>query len=46
MLCWNDDKNRLLQEQRGVGFEEVIFHMDKGDLLDILEHANQEMYPG
>ena len=46
MFCWNDDKNRLLQEQRGVGFEEVIFHMDKGDLLDILEHANQEMYPG
>ena len=29
MFSWNDDKNRLLQEQRRVGFEEVIFHMDK-----------------
>ena len=46
MFSWNDDKNQLLQEQRGVGFEEVIFHIDKGDLLEILEHPNQETYPG
>ena len=46
IFSWNDDKNRFLQEQRGVGFEEVIFHIEKGDLLEILEHPNQEMYPG
>jgi uncharacterized DUF497 family protein len=34
MFSWNDDKNRLLQEQRGVGFEEVIFHMD--EVLDFV----------
>ena len=46
LFSWNHDKNQLLQERRGVSFEEVIFHIDKGDLLDILEHPNQEMYAG
>ena len=24
----------------------MVFHIERGDLLDILEHPNQERYPG
>jgi uncharacterized DUF497 family protein len=25
-FAWNDEKNRLLKEERGVSFQEVVFH--------------------
>ena len=45
-FSWNNEKNESLRQERGVSFEEVIFHIERGDLLDILEHPNQERYPG
>jgi hypothetical protein len=30
----------------GIGFEEIVFHIEPGDLLDILEHPNPERYGG
>lgn len=30
---------------RGISFEEVLFHISEGDLLDVLGHPNQERYP-
>jgi len=30
---------------RGVCFEDVVFHMQAGDILDTLDHPNQERYP-
>jgi hypothetical protein len=30
-----------LRKERGVGFEDIVFHIERGDLLDILEHANR-----
>lgn len=45
-FAWSLDKNRLLREERGIGFEEVVFHIERGDVLDVLEHRNQRRYPG
>ena len=42
---WNHEKNRKLKEERGIGFEIVVTHIERGDLLDILKHPNQERYP-
>ena len=36
----------LLKKRRGISFEEIVFHIEIGDLLDILEHPNQEKYRG
>jgi uncharacterized DUF497 family protein len=41
---WNADKNERLKRERGVSFEDAVFHIGCGDLLDILEHPNQERY--
>lgn len=46
LIAWNVEKNALLKEQRGVAFEDVVFHMMAGDVLDTIEHPNQARYPG
>jgi len=42
---WNNDKNNELKRARGVCFEQVVLHIEQGDLLDILQHPNQAQYP-
>jgi uncharacterized DUF497 family protein len=43
---WNADKNQLLLLERGISFERVIFEISIGNELAVLEHPNQEKYPG
>ena len=38
--------NELLKKERGISFEEVVFHIEQGDEVDIFVHPNQERYPG
>ena len=45
-FSWNEEKNEQLKRERNVSFEEVVFHIERGDLLDIVEHPNQERYQG
>ena len=44
-FAWNDEKNRRLQAERNVSFEQVVFHIGKGRLLDIVAHHNPAKYP-
>ena len=43
---WDDEKNAWLNKTRGVGFEEVVYHIAHGGLLDTIEHPNRKKYPG
>lgn len=45
-FSWNEDKNELLKEERQISFEDVVFYIEQGFLLDVLEHPNQEKYQG
>ncbi len=45
-FAWDDAKNAKLKAERGIGFEDIVFHIERGDLLDILEHQNPECYVG
>jgi uncharacterized DUF497 family protein len=45
-ISWNPEKNRQLQRDRQVSFEDIVYHMMAGGILDTLEHLNQERYPG
>jgi len=38
--------NALLKAERGVSFEDVVFHIMAGDVLNTVDHPNQERYPG
>jgi uncharacterized DUF497 family protein len=45
-FAWDDAKNAKLRKERAIGFEDVVFHIERGDLLDILEHPNANRYSG
>lgn len=42
---WNSDKNQELIVERGVSFEEAIFHIEHGGLLDDIAHPNSSDSP-
>ena len=43
---WDNEKNKKLIVERKISFEEIIFNIENGNLLDDLEHPNQEKYKG
>ena len=45
-FAWDEAKNEKLKTERGVGFEDIVFHIERGDVLDILEHPNRQRYGG
>ncbi|MGB5201313.1 MAG: BrnT family toxin [Sedimenticolaceae bacterium] len=45
-ISWNAEKNALLKAERGVSFEDVVFHIMAGDILDTFDHPNQKRYRG
>ena len=44
--AWNAEKNERLRKERGISFEDVVFHIGAGDVVDIFEHPNQKRHPG
>lgn len=45
VYSWNAEKNQELIANRNISFEEVIFHIQQGDLLDDIVHPNPQNYP-
>jgi len=43
---WDNEKNEKLIAERKISFEEVIFNIEHGNLLEDLSHPNQEEYKG
>lgn len=44
--AWNAEKNELLRNERGISFEDIVFHIGIGDVVDVFEHPNQKKYSG
>lgn len=42
---WNAKKNDRLVEERGKSFEDVLFCLQNGGLLDDIRHPNAKDYP-
>ena len=45
-IIWNSSKNHQLIAERGISFEDVVFYLQQGALLDDIEHPNRDKYPG
>ena len=43
-FSWDPIKNAKLKQERDVSFEEVVFHIGQGHLLDIIENPHDEKY--
>ncbi len=44
-INWNAQKNRKLIEERDISFEDIVFCLQSGGLLDDVSHPNKEKYP-
>lgn len=44
-INWNAEKNQQLMSERGVYFEDVLFALQSGGLLDDGPHPNRGKYP-
>jgi len=44
-IDWNAEKNQHLRQERGITFEDVLFALQSGGLLDDVVHPNQDKYP-
>jgi len=44
-IKWNEEKNQLLQMQRGVDFEDVLNELEAGRILGRKVHPKKEKYP-
>ncbi len=43
---WDSRKNTQLKKERGVSFEDIVFYIDKGGVMDVVPHPQQSKYPG
>ena len=44
-INWDTEKSLKLKELRGICFEDVVYYIEKGDILDDYLHPNQKRYP-
>ncbi len=40
------EKSRKLKEERGISFEEIIYYIENGHLIDTVRHPNETKYAG
>ncbi|RPH48938.1 MAG: toxin [Desulfobacteraceae bacterium] len=45
-LNWNSEKSVVLKASWGICFEDVVFYIERGDILDDYRHPNRQAYPG
>lgn len=43
---WNSDKNEELKKERNISFEEIIYHLSRGNVWKTADHPDQIKYPG
>ena len=41
---WDSDKNKWLKKVRGITFDDVVFYINQGCLLDTIPHPDTERY--
>ncbi|MFA5140039.1 MAG: BrnT family toxin [Elusimicrobiota bacterium] len=42
---WDPQKNERLKAQRGISFERIVLHIERGDVLGVHDHPNPARYP-
>lgn len=41
---WNNEKNKKLKKERGISFEDIVYYIEHGQLIEIIDHPNVEKY--
>lgn len=43
---WDPEKNEWLKKNRNIGFEQILFHLSRGDVWKTTDHPDRQNYPG
>ena len=41
---WNNGKNNQLKEERDISFEDIVYNIEHGYLIAVIDHPNKEKY--
>jgi hypothetical protein len=41
---WNPEKDGVVSKERGVSFGDIVYYIEHGHVVDIVEHPNREKY--
>jgi predicted DNA binding CopG/RHH family protein/uncharacterized DUF497 family protein len=44
-INWNSTKNQQLISEHGISFEDIVYYLQQGGILDDVEHPNIDKYP-
>jgi uncharacterized DUF497 family protein len=44
-FAWNSEKNAQLIRERRISIERVIYHIERDEILDVIEHPDSSKYP-
>ena len=44
-INWNTEKSINLKKLRKISFEDIIYYIEKGNILDDYKHPNEKRYP-
>jgi len=42
---WNNEKNLKLFKEQGISFENIVFAIETGGVIDVISHPNSDRYP-
>jgi uncharacterized DUF497 family protein len=42
---WDPKKNEWLKAERNISFEQILFHLARGNVWKVADHPDQENYP-
>ncbi|NBX03718.1 MAG: toxin [Alphaproteobacteria bacterium] len=42
---FNQEKNKQLKKERGIGFDEIIALIEDDKAIDLIDHPDQQRYP-
>jgi uncharacterized DUF497 family protein len=45
-FVWNEDKNKLLKQERNISFEQIVLSIENKQVVDVIENPNKEKYKG
>jgi hypothetical protein len=46
LFDWNNNKNQWFKDERGIVFEDIVYHLNHGGLLDVMDHPTRRGIPG
>jgi uncharacterized DUF497 family protein len=44
-FTYNEQKNKILKDTRGISFDEIIALIEAGKIVDVITHPKQKDYP-